>query len=158
MESADKTSTTDDVSNIQTVDTDASWSDKGEVEQRRTRGADAAHVADGNAWDKHVLLPSRVSLVANLATHEECSDPGAAGKGVQGSDKSSGSTNSKDMSVQTSYGSRSHSSDMSSIREGMGGSVDGSSSIDSSRSVLLPTDEDFPSASGGVSSQDSNDD
>ena len=40
----------------------------------------------------------------------------------------------------------------------MGDSVDGSSNIDSSWSILLPTDEDFPSASGDASSEDSDDD
>ena len=76
----------------------------------------------------------------------------------KGSEGSSESTNSDGRSVQTSRGTRSHSTDKSSSREGMGNSMDGCSSIDSSRSVLLATDDDFPSASGDASSEDSKDD
>ena len=145
MESADKTSTTDDDSNVQTVGTDAGWSDKDEDDQGRTRAANAARAADGDAWDKHALLPSKASLAANLATREECFDLGAAGNGAQGSDGSSGSTNSSE-------------DEESSSSEDMGDSVCRSSSIDSNKSVLLPTDESFPSASDDASLEDSNDD
>ena len=68
MESADKTSITNNVANIETVGTDASWNNKGEDEQERNKGADAAHAADGDAWNKHVLLPRRASPATNLAT------------------------------------------------------------------------------------------
>ena len=49
VDSTDKTSTTNNNSNIETVGTDASWNNKGEDEQKRTKGADATHVADGDA-------------------------------------------------------------------------------------------------------------
>ena len=68
IDPADKTSTTDNNSIIETISTTTSWSDKGEDEQRRTRGSDAAHAADGDVWDNHALLLSRASLAANLAT------------------------------------------------------------------------------------------
>ena len=68
-------------------------------EQRRTRPADAAHAADGDAWNTHAMLPIRTSLAANIATYEEFSDPGSTGKVAQGSDGSSGSTAKNGRSV-----------------------------------------------------------
>ena len=68
MESADKTSKTDNDSNIQTVGTDASWSDKGEDEQKRPEGADTAHVAD--------VLTSTVASTSALRKRYPGSIPG----------------------------------------------------------------------------------
>ena len=159
VESADKTSTTDDDNNVQTVGTDASWSDKVENAQGRTRAADTARAADRDVWDNHALLSSKASLAANLVTHEECFNTGAVGNGMQGSDRSSESTNSNSRSVQTSSESRSYSSEdeESSSSKDMGDSVCRSSSIDSNKSVVCPTDESFPSASDNAASKDSND-
>ena len=92
----------------------------------------------------------------NLATHDRYTGPGATGNSVQGSDKSSGSTNSNGMSIQTSRGTCSHGSGESSTREGLGDTVNGSSSIGSNKSAYLATDESFSTAGGDASAEDSN--
>ena len=127
MEAADKTSTTDNDINVQTVNTNAGWSDKIEDDQGRTRAATAVHAAEGGMWDKHTLLPSNASLTANPETREESFDPGTAGNGAQGSDGSSGSTKSDGRNVQTSSGSLSHSYEntTSSSSEDLGDRVGG---------------------------------
>ena len=70
-ETAEKTSTTNIDSNIETFGTDASWYNKVEDEQKTNKEADGAHSADGGAWNKHVQLSRGASPDTNLATHDK---------------------------------------------------------------------------------------